>query len=606
MASASISSTRGVRFVCEITFKKVSLDVKSGHGDGKLMVTMNTNQHSSSGGASGYSTPAVVRSGRTTFWQKDNCVAFDTILQMKTSGHQIEAQTNRILLVGLPSNQTLGTFELDIASGLVATALEKKPTYQVGHVLLAASAPDGMVGTPTLSVSVAMECKGFDDGQNFTLLPPPPPPLPLRMSASQNDNQELAAELSAAKEKIRSLEAMALEAESSKTALGQELDNQKEASSKEILALKGDIERNERDLKLLRNAAADERIAKAELIDMKLHLEDELTQSKKELASARGKLSAADKAIKDAERTRKVSILGINEGIKVRAEMDTKERMWEKVRKELIDDLDETREQAQTASARVKMLQFELEEAQKTSMADVVSPLRSSSPQNDSIGELMTFIEQDLHETVLRDLSYDETSEHKFADPDQSLSSLRLLSPSRKFSSNDIDEDLRQAQSRNEAISEVAKLRAAQLSKKEQQCVNLAGELASWNSKFRRIEDRLQVKERETRVAEKRAKEARQEVQKAAAQVQVSKEKASADAETIASLESTIEDLQTKLHKVTLLMAENGIDTFDLNNSTPSGQTGAISAGATAVSSHPAEPASEEKPRNFFTRMLRS
>ena len=66
-----------------------------------------------------------------------------------------------------------------------------------------------------------------------------------------------------------------------------------------------------------------------------------------------------------------------------------------------------------------------------------------------------------------------------------------------------------QGRSKNMAMLEVAKVRAAQLAKKGQQCVDLAGELASWNSKYQCLEDRFELKERELRVAGERAKEGR-------------------------------------------------------------------------------------------------
>ena len=67
---------------------------------------------------------------------------------------------------------------------------------------------------------------------------------------------------------------------------------------------------------------------------------------------------------------------------------------------------------------------------------------------------------------------------------------------------------LRQAQCRNEALSDMMLTKKGQLERKELQNISLAGELAALMSKYRRIEDRLRVKDRQQRIAEKRASEA--------------------------------------------------------------------------------------------------
>lgn len=255
-----------------------------------------------------------------------------------------------------------------------------------------------------------------------------------------------------------------------------------------------------------------------------------------------------------------------------------------------------SREQIQSIEARVSMLQFKLKEAQADAVLVSESPMQTELTRHQNlVGGVMSFIDHDLLQTVLQDLSYDESPLQETTDEPVSTPPSKVTSTARSFVT-----DVQHERSKNVALLEVAKMRTAQLAKKEQQCVDLAGELARWDSKYQRLEDRLKLKERELRVTVGKAEEERRQAKIKFAVLRAKESekvaKASSDRErVIAEQEAAIKELQTKLMNVTLLMAESGIDTFDLSNS------------ATVVSSDTdvrKVQSMEEKPANFFAKLM--
>lgn len=256
------------------------------------------------------------------------------------------------------------------------------------------------------------------------------------------------------------------------------------------------------------------------------------------------------------------------------------------------------------------MLQLELKEAQANAVLGARPPMQTAlACYQNSFGEVLSFVDDDLFCTVLRDLWCDKSTQHEIAGDEVSTPPSKVTSTASTLSTR-FANDLLQGRSKNMAMLEVAKVRAAQLAKKGQQCVDLAGELASWNSKYQCLEDRFELKERELRVAGERAKEGRWQSKINFAMLRARESKKEAEVAQVSSKRelvitdqfSTIKELQTKLMNVTLLMAEKGIDTFDLgnSNSTSDGPSGSDST------AWPGEKVTyvEEKPSSFFSRLM--
>ena len=87
-----------------------------------------------------------------------------------------------------------------------------------------------------------------------------------------------------------------------------------------ISDLKDHLRRTKEELSVLRHTVLDDRMVKAELEEATRNLELELVELKQELASTRGKLVAADPAIRDMERTRSTRLEHL------RAELEMKKK----------------------------------------------------------------------------------------------------------------------------------------------------------------------------------------------------------------------------------------------------------------------------------------
>jgi chromosome segregation ATPase len=470
-----------------------------------------------------------------------------------------------------------------------------------------------------------MDSKGLDNDERFPPVLSPLEPGENSKSSEDKDVKEVNSALSDAHSTIRELGARLQVSEQNQIDTEKKfLEYQKKTSIAEdvfrrnISDLKDHLRRTKEELSVLRHTVLDDRMVKAELEETTRNLELELVELKQELASTRGKLVAADPAIRDMERTRSTRLEHL------RAELEMKEKRWERERAELALKLNDTRKQLKNVSKNEDDLKSQFTKLQAgITRREASARVTVESEQNTSeiYEDLLTFIDDDLESTVLRDLSYDEgitksriTNEGDCAKVAPFLEKYLKRQELWQRKEHNTGELLRQAQCRNEALSDMMLTKKGQLERKELQNISLAGELAALMSKYRRIEDRLRVKDRQQRIAEKRASEATFKIKTITADTRA-KIKAQEDEhiKVVEEKKKVINDLEDKLIKLSQKMAANEIDTFiESQNGSPSDGNKDMTTHAEATSNGSVKQSPAEGTPvagtaiSFFAKLLRS